>query len=118
MCMNDLTTEEVEKLSEKNSFLIQKSLIVDLKEMGKEETQLLFNSIFDYVNNGVLPELAEQKFRFVRASFNRFKEAYINDSRKWIKQCNAKSKAKSKEWEKRKQKIDENGNPTEHPTYK
>ena len=118
--MADFTIDEIEKLQEKNSFLLQKSLIVDVKEMGIEETNLLFNAILDYVVTGVEPNLEGQKFRFIRASFNRFKEAYISDSKKWLKTCRKKSEAKAKEWQERKQTsiTDSEGNPLKHPNFK
>jgi len=117
--MSDFNISELEKLQGKGSFLIQKSLAVDLREMGIEETYLFINAVFDYVTGGVEPDLAEQKYRFVRASFNRFKEAYISDSRKWLKSCKNKSEAKSKEWQDRKTKTtkDPQENSHSHPDY-
>ena len=118
--MEDFTKEELEKLQEKNSFLIQKSLYVDIKEMGIEEKNLFLVSVFEYVICGAIPNLIELKYRFVRASFNRFKDAYTSDSKKWLKTCKNKSEAKSKEWQERKKTPtkDQDGNPTEHPIYK
>ena len=116
--MADFTTDESEKLQEKNSFLIQKSLIVDVKEMGVEETNLFFNSILDYVVTGTEPTLEGIKFRFVRASFNRFKETYLSDSKKWLKTCKKNKDNATARWERAQPTKDKNGNPTAHPKYK
>lgn len=117
--MSDFTTDEIGKLQEKGSFLIQKSLAVDLREMGTEETSLFINAVFDYVTSGIELDLTEQKYRFVRASFNRFKEAYISDSKKWLKSCKKKSESKKNEWQERKKvsKTNSNGDPFKHPDY-
>ena len=117
--MRDLTKEDREKLAEKNSFLIQKSLRIDVKEMGFEETSIFINSVFDYVYDGDIPDLSESKYRFVRAAFNRFKEAYISDSKKWLETCRKKSKAKVKEWQERNHtsNTDESGNSLSHPDF-
>ena len=112
----NFTKEDIEKLSEKNSFLIQKSIYEDLKLMSENEVQYLVMRIFEYVLNGELPELDNKKHRFVKSAFNRFKLAYDNDSMKWLKACKKKSSNKKQEWQKRK--TDEAGNSLEHPTYK
>jgi hypothetical protein len=110
------TSEEMEKLQGKNSFLLQKSLYEDLKLMSDSETNYIMMSIFEYVINGVIPELDDVKHRFIKGAFNRFVLAYDNDSIKWLKSCKKKSDNKKADWQKRK--IDSQDNPTEHPKYK
>ncbi|MDF1877297.1 hypothetical protein JHD47_05655 [Sulfurimonas sp. SAG-AH-194-L11] len=110
-----LTKEDIDKLSEKNSFLVQKSMYEDLKLMNASESHYILNAIFEYVISGVIPTLDKQEHRFVKSVFNRFKLAYDNDSSKWLKACKKKSSNKKQEWLKRK--TDVSGNPLEHPTY-
>lgn len=114
--MENFTIEQIEKLQEKNSFLIQKSIYEDLKLMTENEVQYLLLRIFEYVLNGEIPHLDNNKHRFVKSAFNRFKIAYDNDSKKWLKSCKTKSDNKKADWQKRK--TDKDGNPLEHPTYK
>ena len=111
----DYTKEELEKLQEKNSFLIQKSIYEDLKLMTENEVQYLVMRIFEYVLNGELPVLDDKKHRFVKSAFNRFKIAYDNDSMKWLKVCKKRSDNKKEDWKKRKN--NDTGNPLEHPIY-
>jgi len=108
--------DDLEKLSGKNSFLIQKSIYEDLKLMSEKEVQYLIMRIFEYVLNGEIPQLDDRKYRFMKSAFNRFKNAYDNDSAKWLKACKKKSENKKADWQKKK--TDKNGNPLEHPLYK
>jgi len=110
------TKEELEKLQDKNSFLIQKSIYEDLKLMSEAETHYLVMRMFEYVLNGEIPALDDKKHRFVKSAFNRFKIAYDSDSAKWLKACKKKSENKKADWQKKK--TDRQGNPTEHPIYK
>lgn len=96
------TDEEMEKLCNKNSFLINKTLFEDIKEMGDGEVRYLMYTIFEYVINGVIPDLSEPKKRFVRVAFNRFKNDYIKDSIKWLDTCKLKSDRKKEDWKNRK----------------
>jgi len=110
------TKEDIEKLSEKNSFLIQKSIYEDLSLMTDKEVHYLVMRIFEYVLYGEIPNLKAKEHRFILSAFNRFKSAYDNDSMKWLKACKKKSSNKKQEWQKRK--TDTAGNSLEHPTYK
>ena len=97
------TKEEHEKLCSKNSFLINKTLFEDIKEMGDGEVRYLMYVIFEYVNDGVIPDLTSTDKRFVRVAFNRFKSDYIKDSTKWLETCKLKSDRKKEDWKKRKE---------------
>lgn len=99
--MAHLTDQDIEKLSQKDSFLIQKNLHEDIKEMSPDEVYLLFLSIFGYVNDGELRNLSDSKYRFVRVAFNRFKNDYVDDSVKWIESCKKKSERKKEDWGKK-----------------
>ncbi len=112
------TKEEIEKLSEKNSFLIQKSFYFDLQNMGEIETKTVINAIFEYVLYGQIPSFNEPKYRFIKSVFDRFKDSYDKDSKKWLKSCEKKSENKKEDWQKKKgDKVDKFGNPLEHPIY-
>ena len=102
--MNDesilFTKEEHEKLCNKNSFLINKTLYEDIKEMSDGEVRYLMYIIFEYVIAGVIPDLLNADQRFVRVAFNRFKSDYVKDSKKWLQTCKLKSDRKKEDWEK------------------
>ena len=118
--MIDFTKVELEKLSEKGSFLIQKSLFEDIMEMTDAEASFFILAIFEYVLNGTEPNLLRQSQRTVRIAFNRFKRDYKSDSTKWLKSCKRKSDTKKQEWKARKgnaSKTDSEGNPKMHPKY-
>ena len=97
------TEDEQKKLCDKNSFLINKTLFEDLKEMNDGEVRYLMYVIFEHVIAGVTPDLTEANQRFVRVAFNRFKRDYEIDSRKWLTSCKIKSDRKKDEWKKRKE---------------
>ena len=98
--------EDLEKLSEKNSFLIQKSIYEDLKLMSDGEVHYLVMRIFEYVLFGIIPDLNNKEHRFILSAFNRFKSAYDSDSMKWLRTCNKKSENKKEEWKKRRNKSE------------
>ena len=102
------TKEEHEKLCDKNSFLINKTLFEDIKEMGDGEVRYLMYVIFEYVIDGVIPDLTNADQRFVRVAFNRFKSDYVKDSKKWLTTCKKKSDRKKDEWKKRKEEEKKN----------
>ena len=99
--MANLTSEDVEKLSKKDSFLIQKTLYEDIKEMSQGEVKMLVVAIFAYVVDGEIANLADNKYRFVRVAFNRFKKDYEDDSHKWLESCEKKSQRKKEDWQKK-----------------
>ncbi len=107
--MAHLTDEQIVKLSKKDSFLIQKTLYEDIKEMNAGEVKMLMVAIFAYVVDGEIANLTDDKFRFVRVAFNRFKTDYQDDSHKWLDSCEKKSKRKIEDWQKRQS--------NKHPTY-
>lgn len=107
--MAHLTSEDIEKLSKKDSFLIQKTLYEDIKEMNSGEVHALMIAIFAYVVDGEIADHSDEKFRFVRVAFNRFKKDYQDDSHKWLDSCKKKSENKKEDWKKRQ--------PERHPTY-
>lgn len=102
------TKEELEKLCDKNSFLINKTLFEDIKEMSDGEVKYLMYIIFEYVISGVIPDLTNRDQRFVRVAFNRFRSDYVKDSKKWLETCKLKSDRKKDEWKKRKEKEQDN----------
>ncbi len=106
--MAHLTDEDIKKLSKKDSFLIQKTLYEDIKEMSMGEVKMLMTAIFAYVVDGEIANLDDGKYRFVRVAFNRFKKDYQDDSHKWIDSCEKKSQRKKEDWNKKQEK---------HPTY-
>ncbi len=99
--MAHLTDQDIEKLSKKDSFLIQKTLYEDIKEMETGEVKLLMVAIFAYVVDGEIADLTDNKYRFVRVAFNRFKKDYQDDSHKWLDSCKKKSENKKEDWKKR-----------------
>jgi len=99
--MAHLTDQDIEKLSKKDSFLMQKTLYEDIKEMSQGEIKMLMVAIFAYVVDGEIADLKEDKFRFVRVAFNRFKKDYQDDSHKWLESCDKKSKRKKEDWQKK-----------------
>ena len=98
--------DERKKLCDKNSFLINKTLFEDIKEMNDGEVKYLMYAIFEYVIDGVIPDLIESHQRFVRVAFNRFKRDYEIDSRKWLDTCDKRSLAGKRSAESRKEKKD------------
>ena len=103
-----LTDQDIEKLSKKDSFLIQKTLYEDIKEMETGEVKLLMVAIFAYVVDGEIANLTDNKYRFVRVAFNRFIKDYQDDSHKWLDSCKKKSDRKKEDWNKKQGK---------HPIY-
>ena len=99
--MAHLTSDDIEKLSKKDSFLIQKTLYEDIKEMSIGEAKMLMTAIFAYVVDGEIANLSDPKYRFVRVAFNRFKKDYEDDSHKWLDSCKKKSDNKKEDWKKR-----------------
>lgn len=99
--MAHLSSEDIEKLSKKDSFLIEKTLYEDIKEMSTGEVKMLMIAIFAYVVDGEIANLKEDKFRFVRVAFNRFKKSYQDDSHKWLESCEKKSQRKKEDWQKK-----------------
>ncbi len=117
--MNILSENDRKKLSAKDSFLIQKTLYEDVKEMSEAEAKYFLMKMFEYVLHGVIPDLSLPNQRFVRVSFNRFKTDYDNDSMKWLESCKKKSDRKKEDWANRSKGKDKDadGNPLKHPKY-
>lgn len=115
-----MTKEEIEKLSEKSSFLTQKSLYEDIKEMTDVEAKVFLMAQYEYVIYGIVPDFDKPEQRAVKVALNRFKRDYDSDSKKWLKSCKKKSESKAKEWENRRNKnisVDVDKNTIEHPDY-
>ncbi len=115
--MSIITDEDRKKLNSKDSFLIQKTLYEDIKEMSEKEVKYFMMLVFEYVLHGVVPDLSNPQNRFVRVAFNRFKTDYDGDSMKWLESCKRKSDRKKEDWEKRSKNKDKDGNPLKHPDY-
>ncbi len=90
--MSNYTKEELEKLQDRNSILIQKSMYEDIKIMTEVETHFLLMAIFEYAISGVVPTLERQDQRIVKSAFNRFKMTYEDNSMKFIKTCRQNKK--------------------------
>ena len=97
-----MTEEELEKIRAKKSFIIHKSLEVDIREMTGEEVKLLMLAIFDFVNNGQTYDFKHPSNRAVRVAFNRFLEDYKRDSMAWLETCNKNRENIRKRWDKNK----------------
>ncbi len=115
--MSSISENDRRKLSEKDSFLIQKTLYEDIKEMSDMEVKYFMMRMFEYVLHGVIPDLTNPQNRVVRIAFNRFKTDYDNDSMKWLETCKKKSDRKKEDWANRPKEKDADGNPLKHPIY-
>ena len=99
--MPNHTKEEMEKLEEKNSFLIQKSMYEDIKLMTEIETHFLLMAVFEYVISGVIPSLDRSDQRLVKSAFNRFKMAHDDNSTRYLKTCKKNQENINKRWKKK-----------------
>jgi len=112
-----MTDEDREKLSKKDSFLLQKTLYEDIKEMSEKEAKFFMMAMFEYVLYGVVPDLSSPQDRFVKVAFNRFKMDYDSDSMKWLESCQKKSERKREDWANRSKDKNKDGNPLKHPDF-
>lgn len=97
-----MTEEELKKVQAKKSFIIHKSLEVDIREMEGEEVKTLMIAIFDFVSSGQTYEFKGQSNKSIRIAFNRFVEDYKRDSEAWLKTCNKNRENIRKRWDKNK----------------
>ncbi len=86
------TDEELKKIQNKKSFIIQKSLEIDMENMTDAEVKYLMMTIFSFVSRGELRDLSHPENRVVKIAFDRFMEDYKRDSEAWIESIRQRSK--------------------------
>ncbi len=78
------TDQEIEILKNKNRFLIEDDMFDDIKMLKDSDVVLLMYSVFEYVTDGILPELDDENQIHLRIIFNRFKKQHDSNLREWL----------------------------------
>lgn len=102
-----MNEQERQKLIDKGNVLLDLTLFADFYSMEDGEIALLMRSIGSYIGTGEVPKFTKDQ-KLVKMAFNRFKVSYEANSRKYLDSCRRKSENKKKDWQKWKNKSDEN----------
>lgn len=91
--MND---EELEKLNDRQSFLMPKSLSPLINMMDYQERGILLTAILEF--SITQNEIDLSKSKLVHGAFNMFKQEFIKDAKKYLRTCDRNSQNAKKRW--------------------
>ena len=94
-----MNNEELEKLNDRQSFLMQKSLSPLINMMDYDERGILLTAILEF--SITQNEIDLSKNKLVHGAFNMFKEEFIKDAKKYLRTCDRNSQNAKKRWDKK-----------------
>ena len=95
--------EEMQKLNERDGFLITKSLFTLLDVMNMEEKGITFTAIIDFVRTGEIMQFKVER-SFPKVALDEFIRQYTKDREKYINKCKKNAENIKKRWDKEKNK--------------
>ena len=92
-----LTDEEIQKLHDRQSFLLPKSLMALVNIMDNEDRGLLLTAILSYGIN--LEEIDISRNKLVLGAFNLFKQDFNKEGKRYVDRCKKNSANVKKRWD-------------------